>query len=217
MRNLVKNTNRTINFAASSLLGLDFTGSCIQFNITGDDGFIYAYSDCSEPYESFFGCGGSTSLKPGEYTVTAVQCFPECKRRSRILFTSRSAAGFGVPETQKFLVSNDFGVEDFVVVDELTKEEMRFINTNIPRVGVVEGGLYNIEVKTFGRVDSVMITLSGPIQMTRIENHPSYDTFGLRGSELVPGIYTITAQPFTENKAQGEAGAMVEFTFEVNY
>lgn len=197
--NLVKSTYGAMNFGAKSAMDLNLTG-CILFNVTGPD-FVYAFSDCSIPSTAFW-CTGM-ELPPGEYTVTAQQCFPEC---------------VGAVTTKTYFVSNSFGVEDFTFYDVTLGVDIPFRETYpTPSVQIVEDHIYNIRAVAYGEVGSVFMSVSDSIEAARVENFFPFDSFGTVGSLMTPGNYTVIAQPFADKDATGEAGGLVEFTFEAYF
>ncbi len=72
-------------------------------------------------------------------------------------------------------------------------------------------------------VGSVLMALTGPTNQTQLENGAPYALFGNRGDDYrdwIPtpplvGSYTLTATPFSEANAQGEAGEPLIYAFEI--
>ncbi len=64
---------------------------------------------------------------------------------------------------------------------------------------------------------SVLLELSGPESITRVESVAPYSLFGGAFSSLPVGNYTLTATPFSESGGMGAAGTPVAITFEVRF
>lgn len=120
---------------------------------------------------------------------------------------------------QPYFVSYEFGVEEIFLFDETEKAELEFRDTfPIPSVQLLEGHFYNIRTNVYGGVESVAVSVAiNDFIEARIENFVQYDAFIPGGRLLPPGNYTVMSQPFSENRAQGEAGGPVSFTFEAFY
>jgi hypothetical protein len=79
---------------------------------------------------------------------------------------------------------------------------------------------FDIRAETSGPVQSVQLTLSGPVQESRVENVPYWSLFGNTGGvhngmNLPPGSYTVTARPFSQTQARGTAGRMKIVNFSI--
>jgi len=106
-------------------------------------------------------------------------------------------------------------------------------NNEVP-VGIANGliDLANFEDNEFAitvdafpgasQLNSVLLELDGPTQISRIENKAPFTLFGdLEGKlfteSLEGGSYTLTATPYTQKGAKGEAGVPLVINFEVVY
>jgi len=77
-----------------------------------------------------------------------------------------------------------------------------------------------IRADTWGEVNSVKMTLDGPLQFGAIENDMPHALFGDRrwdyqGKVFEKGTYTVTAQAFSEPDGQGLAGEVMSIDFEI--
>lgn len=103
-------------------------------------------------------------------------------------------------------------VEEFVLVDAETGKNVPggFHCHPYACVGSTTK-IMDIRAETSGAVQSVKLTLTGPVNTERVENIPVWSLFGnsggtYNGQALPAGSYTVTAQPFSETQAQGIAG-----------
>lgn len=66
-------------------------------------------------------------------------------------------------------------------------------------------------------VGSVVLELSGPTTVNRVENLEPYEVFGNSAARLAVGTYTLKATPFDGASGRGEAGQPLEITFSVSF
>lgn len=108
-------------------------------------------------------------------------------------------------------------------------QALKWINTDtLDDIGPVEQGMctfcadlsLTIRADTWGDVNSVRLTLDGPISFRAIENNMPYTLFGdgrwhYQGMYFQKGSYTITAQAFSKPDGHGLRGRIISFDFEI--
>ncbi len=78
----------------------------------------------------------------------------------------------------------------------------------------------SVEATANTETESVVLTISGPLNNTRTESVPPYALFGdsggnFTGETFAPGNYTVTATPYSGNGGTGTAGPVVAISFEL--
>lgn len=210
--------NGTIDFSASSIFDAatyDISGNFIKFDVVSrENHYYYRSSTFNHPNFRAFGdlCDAPRDLAPGVYDVTAVLCFPNQD-------VGDSDGCFGVPENRQVVITNGFGISDFVLVDGDTDADLTGFNCQpyACRDGATK---FNIRADFFGNVKSVRLSIDGPVSNVRVENVPPYALFGdinsnYAGVPFPTGTYTVSAQAFTGNGASGEGSPIMTYEFRI--
>ncbi len=112
-------------------------------------------------------------------------------------------------------------VVSFVLIDPFTNQAIQPLDDHtVLDAGTLPKRLNIVAVTSPDTVGSVVLHLSGPRRVTRTENQPPYALFGenkgkFRGRPLPEGNYTLTAAPYTEEKASGMPGTSLTITFSI--
>ncbi len=119
------------------------------------------------------------------------------------------------------VIENVLSVQNFTLVDAQTNEDILLLTEGLQIDIATLPSSLNIRANTTDDVESVRLVLSGAMNASRIENVGPYAIFGdfparnYFGKPFAAGNYTITAQPFSENRLLGTEGATLQVNFEI--
>jgi len=156
------------------------------------------------PYALFGDLSGNyfgKTLVEGDYTLTATP------------YELEYAKGVaGVPLTINFSITAADRIDGFTLVDAATNLDIQPLSEATVIDLANQNSPLAISANTSpGAVGSVVMVLDGPIQASRIENGAPYAVFAdldgdYFGKIFMPGVYTLTATPYTKASARGIQG-----------
>jgi hypothetical protein len=117
--------------------------------------------------------------------------------------------------------SSDLGLGTFYFVNSETGQDIGPVDT-CNNACFNPSTSVNIRVETFGNdVQSVKLTLEGPIKYTNIENAAPYTLImslngEMMGQVLSSGSYTVYAQAFSAPQASGVASEVESVNFSIS-
>jgi len=105
----------------------------------------------------------------------------------------------------------------FILIDADAGESKGAVaNGAVLDLAVLETSNLNFYFEPAAFAESVVLELSGPVDNDRTESVEPFALFGDNGGEtFLPGVYSLTATPYSENKGGGTAGTPVSITFTV--
>ena len=189
--------------------------SSVEFTLNGPGNYKHVQVENVAPFSAFGDVDGDYFGNefgiPGIYTVTAVA------------YTEQNGQGLAsTPYTSTFEIvpAEPFGITSFVLVNADTNQDMPGALDCKPFVCLGnKENLFNIRATTFGNVQSVMFSVSGPITNMQLEEETPFSLFGdttgdYVGSQLLPGRYNVTAWAFRKSMARGESSTF-SMVFEI--
>ncbi|MCH6201894.1 malectin domain-containing carbohydrate-binding protein [Aquiflexum sp. LQ15W] len=115
------------------------------------------------------------------------------------------------------IVNTVLRVENFTLINPDNTFEISLLEENSQfQLNQVNGLDLNIKANTNpSSVGSVFISLSGPLNLSRIDNDSPYTLLSNEGINLSIGNYTLTATPYSGLDGTGEAGKQLSLEFSI--
>jgi len=200
-------------FSAFMVCAVDPKNSCDSCNIQSVS--LLSYVRCDE-FSTWYSSNKECCVN--DACGTQLKAFEQCKNCG--LVSPDSAPPTPAPPTNPLPTppTQPMEVTRLVLIDAETNQDIAGGLYCDPFACTGSATLMDIRAETTGPVQSVRLTIDGPVQDTKIENTPVWSLFGndggaYNGHVLPPGSYTVTAQPFSGTQASGIAGPVKTVDF----